>query len=202
MSDRAQRVVYTSSPDRGLDILLELWPQIREQVPEAVFSFAYSPVYFRVAEQVPELAAFRERVDELADQDGCQPLGSLSQPEVARLMCESLVWAAPSWSTPSGEAFHETYCIGAVEAQAAGCLVVASDWGALSETVKVGRLVNSDPPNERWRDAFVEHIVDGLRNTATQEWAQREGPKAVEGLGWDGVGEMVAKLIEGEALDA
>jgi hypothetical protein len=30
-------------PDRGLDVLLELWPRVREQVPDAELAYAYSP---------------------------------------------------------------------------------------------------------------------------------------------------------------
>lgn len=198
--ERKQRVLYTSSPDRGLDILLELWPRIREKVPGAELAYCYSEVYDRVAEQDPAIAKHRDRIRELAEAtEGTSALGSLPQQELARLMRTSLVWAHPSYATPADQPFQETSCIGAMEAQAAGCLVVASDWGALPETVKAGRLVNSGPLSERWRDAFVREIVDGLTNSGTQAWAQTEGPKAVEGLGWDGVARQVAGLIEGEA---
>jgi hypothetical protein len=40
-ADREQRVVFTSSPDRGLDKLLELWPQVRARVPEATLAHCY-----------------------------------------------------------------------------------------------------------------------------------------------------------------
>jgi glycosyltransferase involved in cell wall biosynthesis len=200
--ERKKRVLYTSSPDRGLDILLELWPQIREQVPDAELAYCYSEVYDRIAEQDATVAEHRDRIRELAAAtEGTRALGSLPQQELARLMRTSLVWAHPSYATPHDQPFHETSCIGAMEAQAAGCVVVASDWGALSETVGVGRLVNSGPLSERWRAAFVREIVDGLTNSGTQAWVQKEGPKAAEGLGWDGVARQVAGLIEGEVVD-
>ncbi|HEY0391037.1 MAG TPA: methyltransferase domain-containing protein [Solirubrobacterales bacterium] len=201
--ERKKRVLYTSSPDRGLDILLELWPKIREQVPDAELAYCYSEVYDRIAEKDATVAAHRERIRELAAAtEGTSALGSLPQQELARLMRTSLVWAHPSYATPHGQPFHETSCIGAMEAQAAGCVVVASDWGALSETVKVGRLVNSGPLSDRWRAGFVREIVDGLRNTETQKWAQIAGPKAAADLGWGGVARQVAGLIEGEVVEA
>lgn len=198
--ERKQRVLYTSSPDRGLDLLLEMWPQIREQVPDAELAYCYSEVYDRIAEKDATVAAHRDRIRELAAAtEGTSALGSLPQQELARLMCTSLVWAHPSFATPHNQPFHETSCIGAMEAQAAGCVVVASDWGALSETVEIGRLINSGPLSDRWRAAFVREIVDGLTNTGTQTWAQTEGPKVAESLGWDGVARQIAGLIEGEA---
>lgn len=196
--EREKRVLYTSSPDRGLDILLELWPQIRERVPDAKLAFTYAPVYFEVAKQRDDIAAHAEKIEELAKQEGVEAIGSLSQPRLVKLMRSSLVWAHPSWNTPNGVPFHETSCIGAMEAQAAGLCVVASGWGALCETVKVGRLVDSDPPGERWRNALIENIVEALTNEKLQAHAQTEGPKAVADLGWDGVGEQVVALIESQ----
>ena len=193
---RRKRVVFTSSPDRGLErILAEIWPKVRERVPDAMLAFAYSDVYNRVAEQNDEVGAYRARVQKLVDgAEGVEPLGSLSQPQVATLMMSSLVWIHPSWDCVHSQPFYETSCIGAMEAQAAGCLVVASDWGALSETVEIGRLVGK----ENWEQAFVDEIVDGLTNAETQAWAQERGPEHAATLGWDGVAHQVAGLIDGE----
>jgi glycosyltransferase involved in cell wall biosynthesis len=196
MSERQQRLLYLSSPDRGLDVILEhFWPAIHEQVPEALFSFAYAPVYQQIAEQDPMVGAHAARIRELSDQPGVTPLGSLSQPQVARILRKSLVLALPSYNTTHGQPFCETSCIIAAEAQAAGCLVVASGWGALPETVQVGRLVDGPALSDRWRDAFIAEIVDGLTNPDTQAWAQAEGPEHARTLGWQGVGVQVAGLI-------
>lgn len=197
---RKRRLLYTSSPDRGLDVLLELWPQIRKKAPRATLAWCYSPVYFDAAKSNPALQEHTAKIEKLSKQPGVEVLGSLPQHELAKLMRESLVWAAPSWCTPAGAPFHETSCIGAMEAQAAGLVVVASGWGALPETVKVGALVNGDPPGEKWRRNLVEEIVRGLADKETQAHAQREGPKAVAQLGWQPVAEQFAALFEGEAL--
>jgi glycosyltransferase involved in cell wall biosynthesis len=200
--DRQKRVLYTSSPDRGLDVLLELWPRVLEEVPDAKLEYCYSEVYDAIANQDPTVAAHRERIRELAAATtNTEALGSLSQPELAKLMCESLVWAHPSYATAHGQPFHETSCIGAMEAQAAGCDVVASNWGALQETVRVGMLIDPPPLSDRWRDAFVKEIVTGLTNEKVQYRAQTAGPKVAEDLGWDGVAGSIAALIEGEVLN-
>jgi len=127
------RAVYTSSPDRGLDFLLRIWPRVRKHVPDAELWYAYANVYNAVAQKMPQIAAFRDHVRELADQPGVTNMGSLTQPSVARSMLSAGVWLAPSWSTPTKSKFHETFCIGAVEAAAAGCHRVMSAWGALEE---------------------------------------------------------------------
>lgn len=194
---RKKRVVYTSSPDRGLDLLLELWPQVRKRVKGATLEFAYAPVYFEIAERDPIVGAHAARIAELSRQPGVKSLGSLSQPDVAHLLQSSLVWAHPSYNTPHDTPFMETSCIGAVEAQAAGCHVVASNWGALPETVRVGSLIDAEPRSEAWKRCFVEAIVRGLTDADVQRDAQERGPAAVKDLGWRGVAEQVTGIVEG-----
>lgn len=195
---RAKRVLYTSSPDRGLDILLEIWPQILEAVPDAELHHCYADVYDKIADQDPSVAKHRDKIRELSDQPGVVRLGSLPQPKLAALMCQSRVWAHPSWATMLDQPFHETSCISAMEAQAAGCLVVASDWGALHDTVRWGRKVNSDPPGKRWRKAMVNSIIEGLTNPDVGQTAVIEAPAAVADLSWDGVAVQLGKLVAAE----
>lgn len=193
--ERAKRVLYTSSPDRGLDVLLELWPQVLARVPDAQLNYCYSPVYWRVAELDPVVGRHAARIRELSDQPGVENLGHLPQPALAMLMRESLVWTLPSWASIPGQPWHETSCIGAMEAQAAGCHVVASNWGALSETVKVGARVDGPPLSEAWCKRFVDEMVAGLTNPAVQGHAQIAAPAAAAQLGWDGVAELVEALV-------
>lgn len=194
--EREKRVLYTSSPDRGLDVLLEVWPSVLERVPDAELVHCYAPVYDRIADQNPTVGAFRDRVRKLADQPGVRSLSRLSQPQLAELMRSSLVWAHPSYSTTAGGRFHETSCIGAMEAQAAGCCVVAGAWGALPETVQVGTLIDGDPTQEPWRERFADAIVQGLTGEGVQANAQVEGPAVALGWDWVGVADMIATLAE------
>lgn len=194
--ERENRVLYTSSPDRGLDLLLELWPQILSAVPDAELFHTYAPVYDRVAEQSVPIREHRDRIRRLADQPGVTSISGLSQPKLANLMRTAKVWAHPSYSSPAGVKFHETYCIGAVEAQAAGCRVVAGAWGALPETVRTGALIDGDPTSIEWRQKFVQAIIDGLTEPEVAAIAAT-GPAEVASLDWAGVGDLVASLLPG-----
>lgn len=129
------RYIYSSSPDRGLDLLLEWWPEVRERVPDAELVFCYADVYGAVAAQRPEVGAHHELVQRLAKQPGVTNLGALPQPMLANEMRKCGVWVHPSFNTPNEQQFYETFCIGAVEAAAAGCVLVCSNWGALQQRV-------------------------------------------------------------------
>lgn len=164
--ERGHVALYTSSPDRGLDLVLKLWPKVRESLPDAELRFAYASVYHRIAEQNPVVGAFRKQVYELADQPGVIDLGSLSHPQVAKQMMQAAVWLAPSINTNIGVPFFETYCIGAQEAAAGGACVIASEWGALTErmeqTVNSIGVSDDDWTKPGWEDAWVSAIVQGM----------------------------------------
>jgi glycosyltransferase involved in cell wall biosynthesis len=196
--EREKRVVYTSSPDRGVDILLELWPQIRERVPDALLAHTYGPWYGIVADRSPAIAAHRQRVAELSQQEGVTAIHGLGQKDLAMLMRSSLVWAHPSYFTVGAERFSETSCISAIEAQAAGCRVVAADWGALSETVREGAKIDGDPTTQEWRDRFVDEIVTGLTDPDIQAQAQEQGPLAVADLDWEGAALQLERLWDAQ----
>lgn len=186
-----EQVVYTSSPDRGLDIVLRAWPLVLEQEPDAQLGYCYADVYDAVAAKRPEIAAFREQLNELtAATRNATNLGALSHPDVAAAMRASGVWVHPSWSTPEGAPFCETFCIGALEAAAAGCHLVAANRGALPERCRAAdsfTLVDSGD-EQLWADAIVSAIRaarDGVLPSA----------QALD-TSWDSVAAQFVGLIE------
>lgn len=189
--EREKRVVYSSSPDRGLDIVLACWPDIVARVPDATLAHSYGPWYDLVAQVSPEIAAHRKGFTDRSDYQGVEATGNLGQQKLALLMRASMVWVAPSYFSVEKCKFTETSCISAMEAQAAGLRIVGSRWGALQETVKTGVLLDGDPadPDGEWRKRFVGEVVEALTNPDVQAQAQAEGPAAVADMGWRGVAE-------------
>lgn len=192
--ERELRVLYTSSPDRGLDIVLELWPDVLKHVPDATLYHSYGPWYDIVADHSPGISAHRKRLIELGEQPGVNKLPPQGQEALALLMRSSLVWCAPSYFSAGAVKFNETSCISAMEAQAAGLHLVASKWGALAETVKVGKLIEGDPMTKAYRQKFVRAIVAGLTDPKVQARAQEKAPAAVAGMGWEGVVDQLMPL--------
>lgn len=190
---REKRLLFTSSPDRGLDIVLECWPEIKRRVPDATFVHCYSRWWDLVANVSSVSAAHRARIEEMSRADGVEKIPSQGQADLAMLMRSSLVWCHPSYYTLGGMKFDETNCISAQEAQAAGCYAVSANWGALAEVNKAGVRIDGDPMSAEFREKFIAEIVLGLTDPETQKHAQVEGPKAMADRGW----EPVAKQLEG-----
>jgi glycosyltransferase involved in cell wall biosynthesis len=190
-------VLFTSQPERGLDIMLELWPRVLERVPDAELVHTHAPIYDTITD-LKWVAAHRERIEHLSDQPGVKSLGSVAKPKLARLMWGARVWAHPSWATPYSAPFDELSCIAAMEAQAAGLWVVASAWGALPETVRVGALVEPEgAPAEPWRSRLVKAIVAGLTDPDLQRRAVTDGPAAMRDRGWIAAARSAAAVIRG-----
>lgn len=102
---------YASSPDRGLDTLLEAWPKVYEAHPDATLLVTYGGTG-------PALP-------------GVMYVGELSEEEMAEIYRTSDIWCHPC----NG---GELYCITGIKAQAAGCIPVIIPTMALAETVNRG----------------------------------------------------------------
>jgi glycosyltransferase involved in cell wall biosynthesis len=162
--ERENRLIYSSSPDRGLEVLLALLPAIKAEVPDAVLHVYYGfdtwrkmAVSAKRQDWIKAISYFETLLDEQARAGNLVFHGRVNQTELAEAFKQSKVWTYPT-------AFHETSCITAMEAQAAGCVPVTSRLGALPETVKYGVLIN--PPNDspEYHKQFVSETVRLLRD--------------------------------------
>jgi glycosyltransferase involved in cell wall biosynthesis len=161
------RAVFSSSPDRGLQALLDMWPRIREQVPDAELRIFYS---FNNWEAVARMNNDRAQLQQIANLKhlastlpGVTLCGRVNQKQLAEEFMAAGVWLYPTW-------FHETYCITAAEAQAAGLRTVTSKLAGLTETVgEYGVLIPVDEANlphcigsDAYQKAFIEAAVAAM----------------------------------------
>lgn len=158
------RVAYASSPDRGLEQALGYWPRIREIVDEAELWIWYGWDNYDL---MGGSQAFKRKIRLLSQQPGVVWRGRIGQKELARELfkCGAMFYPGP-------HPFEETFCLSAVEAQAAGCIPVTRDNGALPETNKFGRVVPNDASPERWTTALLSAINASKHDRErAREWA-------------------------------
>ena len=183
------KVVYGSSYDRGLIPLLEAWPRVKAQVPQASLTvfYGFKSARARAFELVrPSFRSFRKwksyrkenpvtfwtyRRGMLAKMHraGAQHLGRIGHLEVARQFLSAGIWAYPT-------AFPEASCITAMKAQAGGALPVVIPSGAVAETVEFGArtLTGADhyPGRPLPRQVYAEWealLISNLRDPAKLE---------------------------------
>jgi len=118
------RLIYTSTPFRGLDVLLEAWAQLPAlDIETELHIYSGMALYGRPAEDV--------RYQALYDQACALPRvhyhGVASNQAVRQALQVSHIFAYPcTWG--------ETSCLSLIEALSAGCLAVVPDLAALPET--------------------------------------------------------------------
>lgn len=151
---RNHRLIYTSSPDRGLDILLYLWPDIRQAYPDATLDVYYGfDLFLKVASGNPERMAWYKSVMTLLKQPGITHHGRVGKEELLEAEKNAGILAFPTY-------FQEIFCINAVEAQSVGVVPVCIDLAALHETAKEGILVKGDIRDVKVQQEYLKQLLD------------------------------------------
>ncbi len=139
------QVVYTSSYDRGLEHLLDIWPDVIAEIPDARLLVAYGwDLFDKIQGGNKERMAWKDKMVEKMAHPSINEVGRLSHKDVARLMKSSDVFAYPCH-------FAEIFCIAAAKAQMAGAIpVVTTSDSCLRETVGIGLQVSGtlDPAKQ------------------------------------------------------
>lgn len=180
-----KRLIYSSTPFRGLQLVPPLFSALRARHPECeLHVFSGFKVYAGPDGYVPELERqFQELSAALAREPGIVMRGNVRQAELAREFMRASVLLYPN-------TYEETSCITAMEAAAAGCVVVTSALGALPETVgDAGILIPGIPGTPEYSSAFVaaanellgnDELFATLSARGIQQAPQRSWPRIAE----------------------
>jgi glycosyltransferase involved in cell wall biosynthesis len=179
---KAARLIlsYTSTPFRGLNILVHVFPEVHRVFPTAELEIFSSMKVYQQDEPGDEYAPLYQQCRQTA---GVRYVGSVAQPRLVEELKAASVLAYPN-------TFPETSCIAVMEAMAAGLLVITTDQGALPETLMgFGTLIAPHSPAPGGVDDFARRFLERLHETlreraadpaafAAARWAQVEAINA------------------------
>jgi len=178
--------IWCSSPDRGLEQILNMWPLLKEKLPDATLKIFYGWEYFDSSLFIPAQRTLKEKIRSLVHMDGIEWCGRIGQDELALELGK-----AQCMLYPPPHDFRETYGIAFLEAQAAGCIVFYRQTGALGETVG-----NRGIPLPL--DSTQEQIINKIVETLGDEGLCYNISKAARNYGlnrsWDKQAEKMLKL--------
>jgi tetratricopeptide (TPR) repeat protein len=148
------RFAYTSTPNRGLDLLLEfIWPKIREKIPDAELHVYYGwNTFYKIEKNNPERMAWMKKVQELMEQPGVINHGRVGQKDLAEDLLKTSYWLYPTY-------FPEIDCITAKEMQAAGVVPITSGYAALAETQQSGIAIPGDVYDPEWQEQYTNVVL-------------------------------------------
>lgn len=195
------KFIWSSSPDRGLDVLLSMWPRIKEKHPEATLDIFYGwdivdkvIAANRAAGQASWLESLKNSIQAhiawLGDDSGITQHGRVDQETLAKAMYNVNYWGYPT-------AFMETFCITGLECMAAGVIPIASDLAALGEILKGSpNLVSGWPLNRDYQVRWLNKLDKVILNEELRLESRKAGREFAMTHTWDNSYERWVKLIQ------
>ncbi len=189
--NRGPKVIYASSPDRGLETVLGMWPEIRAAIPDATLDIYYDwkPIQ---AGKAQLYARLMRKLGELAG-EGVTHHGGVSQPELHEAMRQASVWLYPT------EGDVETFCITAVKMQACGVWPIVSSEGALPEVVLGGERFTSTPTFPEVVPWMLAEAIGLLRDEPSHDERVELRAKVLERFTWSKAAGRLRDMIEVDA---
>ena len=152
------KILFSSSPDRGLDRAIRVVEMARETFSNLELHVAYG--FEGVRKANPGAADTLEKL--CSQHPWVKVLGNLKKPALMRHFAESAVWCYPT-------SFLETSCITAMEALAYGAYPIVRAYGALSDTLKDAHLqghamlIDNFAESDEELKVFADTIIDTIR---------------------------------------
>ena len=168
--DQAQKrrpgsIAYCSSPDRGLHILLSLFPRIRERVPHASLRIYYRLIAWLKDQKYPEIERRAEIIRNMLGKLGSNGENGVHLVDIVppRVMAKELGRTEVLAYTCDPVVFTEGFSVAVMDACAAGCVPIISGVDALPEIYWNGPHVIFGRPEEKaeqWIDTITLALTD------------------------------------------
>lgn len=203
------RVIWASSADRGLHLLLQAWPQIKTRVPDASLRCFYNfqPAHFDEFESVgpnvhPDLLEIAQRKRYIQYAMGklagpkwdVEHVGSVSRERMREEFERAVVLGYPCDPIRYTEGFSVT----SMEACASGCLPVLTDVDSLGHiyggAVPMVSLAGKSFGPEHTKE-FVDLVVRGLTNEPWRRIRVAECKQLAAQHAWPVLAERLEKML-------
>lgn len=186
---RRHKLGYFSSYDRGLDILLKLWPNIIIKYPDTTLDICYGwDLFDKGYRDNPERMNWKDRMNKLMEQQGITHHGRVSKQDLGKIRQACGIWAYPTY-------FAEINCITALECQKDGLVPVTMNSFALKETVGAGSKVDGDIYDSETQKAWLEALYQYMDDEKLWNKERKKAQDFAKSYSWDDIAQQWAKLF-------
>jgi len=157
------KLIYTSTPWRGLAILMRTVEMLNEKRNDFEVDIYSSTLVYGSNFDELNKKKYQSLFDKCIEIPNINYKGYATNEEVRQALMKSHILAYPC-------IFEETSCLAAIEAMAAGCKVVTTNYGALPETCgRFARYICFEPHVQRLIDSYVEVLSEEMDNIFSEK---------------------------------
>lgn len=150
------KLIYTSTPFRGLNILLDVFEMLnRDDIELEVYSSTqiYSSGYHQLYGNL-----YTELFDRAMSMKNVNYHGYAENKDIHKALQEAHIFSYPS-------IFEETACLAMIEAGAAGCSLVTTDLGALPETGSMyANMITIKSNENQIKESYAQLLNNAIDN--------------------------------------
>lgn len=142
------RMIYCSAPDRGLERVKAIWPEIKAKVPSAELYVTFD--YRMWGADQPHINRWNA--------EGVYHIGAVSRDELVKLQLSSDLQLYPC-------TYDELFCLAVAECQTAGAVPITSRAGAIDTTNEFGYIFGAKDENylsQEWLNDYKEFVLLAL----------------------------------------
>jgi tetratricopeptide (TPR) repeat protein len=178
------RCLYMSSHVRGLELLYDIWPEVKKAVPDATLDVYYGWKTFDAANKDnPERMAYKEKMLKWARElDGVEDRGRIGHDEIAAEIQKSGALAYPC-------TFPEVYNISTVKAIAGGATPITSDFGCLPDYAPYCTQVHLGKDRDTFKRQYARVLINHLRAPQVEATRQHNALEARKKYSWSNTAE-------------
>ena len=186
MEKSLNRFIFCSVPERGLTIIRQIWPHIKEALPDATLVITSDHRLW--GSHSPNNHKYRL---DLLGCDGIVFLGAIERHELVKHQMQAQIHLFPC-------IYEELFCISAAECQTVGAYPITSDIGALATTNEFGLIVPGSPEDPVWRRAYTDTVIAAVLDQDRLTDKAEIGMKAArKRFNWERICDEWERVIEG-----
>jgi glycosyltransferase involved in cell wall biosynthesis len=174
------RLIYTSAPNRGLNILYSAFDELTKQQDDLELIVCSSFSLYGLGEL--DKSQFGDLLDKIQHHPNIKYYGYMPNKEIRKLLQQSHIFAYPS-------THMETSCISLIEAMSAECLCVHPNYAALPETSSnFNAMYQYSPDQQVHTEIFYSNLVqsiDTLKSPFISDLTQKQKSYIDRFYNWD-----------------
>jgi len=170
-----RKVVFSSSPDRGLDRTIDVMDIVHSDLPDVELHCYYGFDNMLKMGKTSEVDAIKRKVH---SRPWIKWHGNLPQDKLAEEFATAAIWLYPT-------DFLETFCITALEMLCCGVYPIVRKWGGLQDTLKTSShmgmcdMIDSDCRTIEERKLYADRVIKAI---AEEKWLNVKAEPA--GFSW------------------